>query len=256
MAMFLDLVWRHRFGVLGTLFLHLAFVIYSRNQVVFVYEPTVDFIDMSAVPIQLLPPLEPQKQPEQQLDANGNVINKEFNAADQRENSEQNYDARFNKSNVEKSVYDELKAFEKAEFDKLQSGKGNPGENNSKEVDITQQHKTDNNKQEKDPNSNQGTSSGALKGTTTVEYDLGGRRHEKMSKPSYTCIGSGTIVMKIKVNRSGKVTGASIDNSQSQIPEECMREAALTYVYRAKFEASATAPEPQEGTITYRYIQQ
>jgi len=101
-----------------------------------------------------LPPLEPQKQPEQQLDANGNVINKEFNAADQRENSEQNYDARFNKSNVEKSVYDELKAFEKAEFDKLQSGKGNPGENNSKEVDITQQHKTDNNKQEKDPNSN------------------------------------------------------------------------------------------------------
>jgi TonB family protein len=250
-----DLVWKHRFGVLGTLFLHFAFVIYSRNQVMFVYEPTVEFIDMSAVPIQILPPEIEPKPEEPQLDANGNIINKEFNAADQREHSEQNYDARFNKSNVDKSVEEELRAFEKAEFDKLKAERGNSGETNPNDIDITQQKKPDT-KQEKDPNGNQGSSSGSLKGTTSVEYDLGGRRHEKMPKPSYTCIGSGTIVMKIKVNRSGKVTGASIDNSKSQIPEECMREAAMTYVYRAKFEASATAPEPQEGTITYRYIQQ
>lgn len=255
MTGFFDLVYQHRWGIIGTLMLHLAFLAYSSQQVVLKYSPTFKAENTEPIEIEVVQELPEEMQQQQPvIGPDGKVINTEFNQADKQQESNQRYDARFDKSSVDKNVYEELKAMEKAEFDRLAAERG--GNQNSKttqEVPITDK------KQTQDPNENKtqnGSSSGAMKGTTTVDYDLGGRRHEKMPKPSYTCIGSGTLVVKIRVNRSGKVISANIDASRSSYTEECMRDAAMTYVYRAKFEASATAPEPQDGTITYRYVQQ
>jgi tRNA pseudouridine55 synthase len=64
------------------------------------------------------------------------------------------------------------------------------------------------------------------------------------------------VVVKIQVNRSGKVVGTSVLKSATNTTDECMIENALNYAGRAKFTASSTAAEPQTGTITYNYIAQ
>ncbi|MBX7093222.1 MAG: energy transducer TonB [Flavobacteriales bacterium] len=249
-----DFIIKHRWGIIGTFVLHMGFLVYSQSVVVTKYVPALQLEEESSIPVEVVQE-DPKPEELMQTDANGKIINTEFNKADKQEASTQKYDARFDKSSVEKSVYEELKAMEKAEFDKLANERG--GDPNAIQTNTQKEKVNPNpNPDPNDKKNNEGSSSGAMKGTTTVDYDLGGRRHEKLPKPSYTCIGSGTIVMKIKVNRSGKVTSASIDNSKSNVTDDCMRSAAMTYVYRAKFEASSTAPEPQEGTITYRYIQQ
>lgn len=252
--MLVDLLVRHKWGLIGTLIIHLLFFVYSRNQVVTEYVPVFKAENTEPIEIEVVQEKELQPELQPMMGPDGKIINTEFNQADERKENEGRYDARFDKSSVDQKIYEELKAMEQAEFDRLAAERG--GHPNATTQQTSPQQNQQSNSNPNTNKNNEGSSSGGMKGSTSVDYDLGGRRHEKMPKPAYTCIGSGVIVVKIKVNRSGKVTHANIDQSRSQISEECMRDAAMTYVYRAKFEASATAPEPQEGTITYRYVQQ
>lgn len=246
----LHLLWKHRWGLIGVVFIHLAFVIYSRNKVVIPYQSILQAQENAEVEVNVATP-EEEKQLVP-LDQLGQVSNMDYNVADKRTDVEGRYDSRFDQKTVDQNVYDELKALEKAEFEKLGTNMNPEDPNTSKQ--------RENSGEVKKNNTNVSTEKGsgaAPKGTTTAEYDLAGRRNEgAIPKPSYTCIGSGKLVVKIKVNRSGKVTGARVDDAASSYTEECMKLGAEKYAMRAKFEASATAPEPQEGTITYRYISQ
>lgn len=243
MDMAFNFVWQHRWGIMGVIFIHLFVIVYSINTVVVPYVSILEQ-DNSKVEISFELP-QPVKEAVA-TDANGNLINTDYNVHDQREDVEGKYDSRFDQKSVDQSIYDDLKNLEKAEFEKLDKNK--PKE----EIVIPDD------KMKPDPNKKPEEGSGSKpKGTTTAEYDLAGRRNEgPLPKPTYTCIGSGTLVVKIKVNRSGKVTSAKVDPQASSTLDECMKAGAEKYAMRAKFEASSTAPEPQEGTITYRYISQ
>ncbi len=245
--------------VIATLLLHLLVFLYSRNAVVVeVYErqtPGSETIEMVFVPdVQV-----PAQEDAVVSNAEGEAIsNRAFDLADSRETRTGRYDSRFSRSSVDDQVYRDLKAFEQAEFDRLAATRGeNGGSQAGGESSVTALP----DRVSRDPNTTangqaQPTSSGAFKGRTTATYDLPGRKDERLPIPSYRCIGSGVIVVKIKVSRNGKVTSTRIDAQQSSYSEECMEKDALTFAARAKFSASSTAAEPQEGTITYTYVAQ
>lgn len=94
------------------------------------------------------------------------------------------------------------------------------------------------------------------KGATTVSYELRDRRHVWMPAPAYKCQGTGKIVVDIVVNNKGYVLSAVINKAKSDSEDTCMVEAAKRDAERSRFNASASAPAKQQGTITYIFIAQ
>ena len=61
----------------------------------------------------------------------------------------------------------------------------------------------------------------------------------------------GKIVVKILVNQEGKVISAVAGAPGTTISDKTLRESARKAALGAHFNVSRTAPEAQEGTITY-----
>jgi hypothetical protein len=95
------------------------------------------------------------------------------------------------------------------------------------------------------------------KGATTVSYELGNRRHMFIPVPAYKCQGHGKVVVNITVNRRGYVLKAEIDkNDKTDSQDPCLIETAVRDAERSRFNESATAKEPQQGSITYIFFAQ
>lgn len=90
-------------------------------------------------------------------------------------------------------------------------------------------------------------------GKSTVSYRLPNRRAIGIPNPVYTCIRGGTVVVDIRVGRSGAVTYAAIDKSRSYTTDRCLWDAALAYAKRARFNADPKARSSQAGSITYQF---
>lgn len=69
--------------------------------------------------------------------------------------------------------------------------------------------------------------------------------------PSYTVQKEGKVVVQIRVNREGKVTSAIPGAQGSTVNDKTLWEAAKKAALNAHFNVSNSAPESQEGTITY-----
>ncbi len=95
-----------------------------------------------------------------------------------------------------------------------------------------------------------------VEGPATVSYDLKGRRAEVLEVPAYLCTGSGRVVVRIAVDRSGIVRQRTLDKEATTVSEDCMMAYALDYAAEARFDRSATAPEEQTGTITFLFLPQ
>jgi hypothetical protein len=93
-------------------------------------------------------------------------------------------------------------------------------------------------------------------GATKVKYYLVDRMHIYMPIPIYQCQGSGKVVLDILVNRNGYVVAANVNEKESQIPEECIREVALRNASITRFNEKPSAPEKQSGRITYTFVAQ
>ncbi len=95
------------------------------------------------------------------------------------------------------------------------------------------------------------------KGHVMISFSLSNptRYSEYMFNPGYRCERGGEIVVQITVNRSGDVVSAAVDRSLSD-NDNCMHAAALDAARRSSFNANASAPERQTGTITYLFIPQ
>jgi len=87
------------------------------------------------------------------------------------------------------------------------------------------------------------------KGSTTVSYDLIGRRHVWMPAPVYKCRAGGTIVVNIVVNNNGYVLDTEINKTRSDSEDPCLIEEAKRDAERSRFDQSPLAR--QQGTITY-----
>ncbi len=93
-------------------------------------------------------------------------------------------------------------------------------------------------------------------GPTRVKYYLPGRYARDVVIPIYKCEGSGTVVVNIVVDRSGRVVQASIDTERSET-SPCMHQTALRAARLSLFNTTdLSGPEKQNGTITYYFVPQ
>jgi TonB family protein len=102
------------------------------------------------------------------------------------------------------------------------------------------------------PNGN--SSTGASSGTPGWgSYDLGGRGLiGGLPKPNFNVNASGTVVVSIAVDASGRVTSATVSPRGTTTSDASLRSAAVKAAQTAKFSAQSGA-NVQYGTITYRF---
>jgi hypothetical protein len=94
-----------------------------------------------------------------------------------------------------------------------------------------------------------------------VRAYLGNRNHTNTIKPQCRFEENGIVVVKIKVNRDGKVTSAEpvirykrkdvtlVSTATHKTNQECARQNA----YKITFKANPDAPEEQEGAVTFEF---
>ncbi|MCD6201939.1 MAG: hypothetical protein J7K46_09065 [Bacteroidales bacterium] len=92
-------------------------------------------------------------------------------------------------------------------------------------------------------------------GPTRVKYNLAGRIARNLVIPIYKCEGSGVVIVHVVVNQNGKVIEASIDTNKSD-HNPCLYEAALRAARFSRFDIDLDAPDKQKGTITYYFVAQ
>ena len=94
------------------------------------------------------------------------------------------------------------------------------------------------------------TNSGPDQGEPSVR--LAGRNIDgALPVPSYTVNDYGRVVVRIRVNREGKVVSAISGDIGTTTTNSKLREAAKQAALQAHFNVAPGAPELQEGTITY-----
>lgn len=147
------------------------------------------------------------------------------------------------------AVEQDLRAFEQAEFDRLAQERTAKGE----DVVVPD---LDSSKWRKERYMQAKPQPVRSEGNTTVRYDLPPRIHEVLEIPAYLCKGHGRVVVRITVDRDGRVAKAELDGAATTTSDACMVENALASAQGARFDRSANAPQPQRGTITYTFLQQ
>ena len=91
-------------------------------------------------------------------------------------------------------------------------------------------------------------------GATYIKYNLKNRHERKLIIPTYKCEGFGKVVVKISVNRNGRVTKAEIISSSSN--NSCLNSTAIEAARNSTFDKNIDAPEHQTGTISYTFMPQ
>lgn len=96
-----------------------------------------------------------------------------------------------------------------------------------------------------------------VKGLTTVSYDLVGRSDIVLEVPAYLCKGSGKVVVRVAVDRTGQVSKAELDQSFHH-DRGRVYAGQCTFLRRwcPLFQLPTAAPQPQRGTITYIFLAQ
>lgn len=93
-----------------------------------------------------------------------------------------------------------------------------------------------------------------VKGRVTVSFSLTNpvRTSRYLHIPAYRCESGGDVVVRITVDRGGEVIAAKVESGG----DDCMRETAVSAAYASRFNIDSSAPERQQGTITYIFIPQ
>ena len=93
-----------------------------------------------------------------------------------------------------------------------------------------------------------------VKGSVTVSFSFDNpvRYSRHLVKPAYRCEGGGEVVVKVAIDRMGKVLYAYVESGG----DECMRQTAVGAAKSSRFDHNNSAPAKQEGPITYIFIPQ
>ncbi len=89
-----------------------------------------------------------------------------------------------------------------------------------------------------------------------VTWNLEGRNPVSLPKPEYKYQVEGTVVVRIRVDRNGKVISAEAGVRGSNTTDTRLLEAARDAALKARFDSNTTAAIQQQGTLTYRFILQ
>jgi len=87
-----------------------------------------------------------------------------------------------------------------------------------------------------------------------ISFSLAGRAAKKLAKPTNNSSEQGTVVIKIWVDRSGKVINARMRVSGTNTSSSNLQRLALEAALKARFNANPDATEVQTGTITYKFV--
>lgn len=246
----MDYVIKYKWAFLGTFILHVAVAVYMNMMPVERHLPPMGRLEQFPIVLEedvQLAELDPTIQPP--VNSNEKISNETVNERDKVGESDKKYDAR-NYKNLDSDVEKELRDFEKSSFNDLAAT-----HKHTVEVNDTEKDKKFDKKKTEGENGDE-TSKVRKAGRVDGSYDFAGRAHEVFQKPAYVCKGSGTVVLKVKLNTSGKVVSVEIDKAKSNFTEDCMGENALKYTKKCKFEASTKYGDPQAGTITYTFVAQ
>lgn len=91
--------------------------------------------------------------------------------------------------------------------------------------------------------------SGSGKGS----WGLNGRKLSKPGAVKANCNAEGTIVVEVRVNKSGSVIDAKYSPSGSNTTAQCLKEAAIQSALRYKWNDDEEAPDNQIGFIVFNF---
>lgn len=146
----------------------------------------------------------------------------------------------------------ELAAVEAAERARIASEKGEiptRSKTDPPKTDPSKKNTTTTNPSSSNP------SESSYSGPVSAEFSLNGRSPKKSPRPNYRCKSTGKVVVKIKVDTTGEVIDAQIDESKS-VGNDCIRDESLAYARRWAFDYNEKAPKKQDGTITFTFSAQ
>ncbi len=173
----------------------------------------------------------------------------------QEEEQKAREEAERKKREEEQRKIDEINSRTQSAFANKGSGSGGKGSNSGKSQGVTF------------PGGNQGVKTGDANagnygtgGSGTgnkgagVSYSLSGRSAISLPKPKYPGDDAGVVVVKVTVDKNGKVTNAEPGVRGTTIMNQKFLDEAKRAALKAKFNMSKNAPAFQQGTISYRFV--
>jgi len=254
---FLEYIERYKFAIIGTVLVHL-FIFTTSNMVMldspyhsqFEAPEDVTEIELESDEIELDPALLEMLNQQNQAN-NSELFNQVADQNDRREKSYENFSAQ----EIEEQVLAEAKALEQQYFDEWAAthGDGSEGGPTKPKEQNVPKTETQTPKNQQQPSEFNNSAQNAFAGQVMVSFNLKNRKAHSLKIPGYTCNGSGTIVIDIKVDRSGNVKMATFNPTLSQNAGECMIEKALKYAKMARFNLDDSAEILASGSITYKF---
>lgn len=257
MNRFLEYIERYKFAILGTVLFHVVFFMTTNFVTVqrpYKLEEPITEVEIDADAIELDEAMLEMLNQQNEM-ANQEIMNMAADANDKRERSYEN----FSTQALDEQVENEARQLEQQYFDELAKTHPESGNGGIEEKPKEDLKKNPNEKPDKTitkPTSIDGTGSNAYAGQVMVSFSLKDRKANAMEIPGYTCNGSGTVVIDIKVDKAGDVKSAEFNAGLSSGATECMIEKAKRYAKRARFNYADSGENMANGTITYKFIGQ
>lgn len=248
-----DWVYRHRVGLLVTVVLYLiAAILFVSYKIVVRENPTttmyVDLVDPNE-PEPPKPQEEEKPKPVERIDPGQyeRVMNRRSNA-----NAKMDASLKDDRGTKTEQLMEEAERVQQALAANRQAFRSGLDE----VAEMNRRHQmpnsTSSGPKRLDAQQNGGGTT-RVQGNVTVSYDLAGRTATYLHIPAYQCREGGTVVVGITVNRDGKVTNATVERASQG---ECIAQRAVQAALASSFNASASAPDRQRGTITYVFVAQ
>ena len=246
----LENIEKYKFAIIGTALFHIAIFFY------------VNFSTVER-PYKLMPPEVAMDVPLDEFELDPELLEKldlplpmpteeVYNlAADANDTREKSYDD-FSTQELDDFDMTSAKDLEKQYFDEWAAT--HPDQTAKSQADILDPKGDSKTKNPIDQNTINSDGDKAFAGAVMVSFSLDNRKAHSLPRPGYTCNSSGTVVVNIKVDKSGVVKSADLNTSLSSSADECMVEKAIRYAKKSRFNLNSSSPMLQAGTITYKFV--
>lgn len=241
-------IYQHRVGLLVTVVIYLSLTILFVSYKIVILPKPVPSIEIEIAPaeIEKIQELIEQRKIEQMQQSDLSPVKNRISD----DNSKLDETLRDDKSTAADDIYKDAERLQ----NELLQGQEDYDKNL---IEIEQAQRPDFIEPKSNVKAKQGNrdQDAFVKGNVAASFSLAGRTADYIDKPAYKCEGGGQVVVNISVNRNGKVVSASVDRATST-SDKCILDEAVASARASRFNASATAPNPQRGTLTYTFMPQ
>lgn len=253
MDKFLDFIERHKFAIIGTVLFHVVFFMSTNFVTVqrpFHVEEEITEVEIETDAIELDEELLEMLNRQNEMNHSEQLYNL---AADENDTRERSYE-NFSTQELDQQVENEARDLERQYFEEWASTHpDSEGANNDSGTPEDNERENTSRNNDRGPGNVDNEGGNAFAGQVMVSFSLKDRKAHSLEIPGYTCNGSGTVVIDIKVDKAGNVKNTEFNSSLSKGATECMVEKAKRYAKRARFNYSESASGMASGTITYKF---